>query len=215
MALIGILFDFDGVVVDSMHQHYDAWSNAFKEKDITFNKEEFFQLEGQGLNKIVKMLGEPHGLVKQDMLDIVEAKARYYYKSVQIRFYDYFMDMLNKLKNRSVPMGVVTGGNRTRVENTIESYLKGYFDALVTIDDVSNGKPHPEPFIRGAEKLQLNPEECIVIENAPLGIKSAKAAGTTVIAVKTTLTDKYLSEADYILDDFKMVEKKLNELLGN
>ena len=161
------------------------------------------------------MLGEPHGLVEQDMLDIVEAKARYYYKSVQIRFYDHFMDMLNNLRAKSVPMGVVTGGNRTRVENTIANYLEGYFDALVTIDDVTNGKPHPEPFLKGAEKLQLNPKECIVVENAPLGIKSAKAAGTTVIAVKTTLTDKYLSEADYILDDFKMVEKKLNELLGN
>lgn len=214
MSLKGILFDFDGVVVDSMHQHYDAWSNAFREKNITFAKEEFFQLEGQGLNKIVRMLGEPYGLVEQEMLDIIEAKARYYYKSVQIKFYDYFLSMLNNLKDKKIPMAVVTGGNRKRVEKTIEEYLKGYFNALVTIDDVTHGKPHPEPFLKGAEKLNLKPEECIVIENAPLGIKAAKAAGTTVIAVKTTLTDKYLAEADYILDNFKYVEKKINELVS-
>jgi beta-phosphoglucomutase len=196
-----------------MHQHYDAWSKAFEEKGIRFGKEDFFQLEGQGLNRIAQMLGEPHGLVEQDMLDVVEAKARFYYKAIQIKFYDYFLQMLNNLKEKNIPMAVVTGGNRKRVESTIEKHLSGYFDALVTIDDVSNGKPHPEPFLKGAEKLGLKAEECIVVENAPLGIKAAKAAGTTVIAVKTTLTDKYLSEADYILDDFQSVEKTINALL--
>ena len=112
-------------------------------------------------------------------------------------------------------MAVVTGGNRKRVENAIEEHLDGYFDALVTIDDVSNGKPHPEPFLKGAEKLNLKAEECIVVENAPLGIKAAKAAGTTVIAVKTTLSDKFLAQADYILNDFPAVEKKINQLLAD
>jgi beta-phosphoglucomutase len=215
MSLKGILFDFDGVVVDSMHQHYDAWSNAFKEKGVSFTKEEFFQLEGQGLNRIAQMIGEKHDLVEQDLLDVVEAKARFYYKSIKVRFYTYFMQMLNNLKAKDVPMAVVTGGNKKRVEATIEEHLNGYFNALVTIDDVSHGKPHPEPFLKGAEKLNLQPEECIVVENAPLGIKAAKAAGTTVIAVKTTLTDKYLSQADYILDDFQAVERTINKLMAD
>jgi len=214
MSLKGILFDFDGVAVDSMHQHYDAWSNAFKEKGISFGKEEFFQLEGQGLNKIARMIGEQHGLVEQDLLDVVEAKVRYYYKSIEIRFYDYFMEMLNHFREREIPMAVVTGGNKTRVQATVEEYFKDFFKALVTIDDVSNGKPHPEPFLKGAEKLALKPGECIVVENAPLGIKAAKAAATTVIAVKTTLTEKYLAEADYIADDFHQVEKTINQLLA-
>jgi len=214
MSLKGILFDFDGVVVDSMHQHYDAWSNAFKEKGVSFTKEEFFQLEGQGLNRIAHMIGEEHDLVEQDLLDVVEAKARFYYKSIKVQFYDYFLQMLNNLKAKDVPMAVVTGGNRKRVEDTIDKHLNGYFNALVTIDDVSHGKPHPEPFLKGAGKLNLLPEECIVVENAPLGIKAAKAAGTTVIAVKTTLTDKYLSQADYILDDFPAVEKTINQLMA-
>ena len=122
--------------------------------------------------------------------------------------------MLKNLKAKNVPMAVVTGGNKKRVEATIAEYLDGYFNAFVTIDDVSQGKPHPEPFLKGAEKLNLKPEECIVVENAPLGIKAACAAGTTVIAVKTTLTDEYLSQADYILDDFKTVEKTINQLMA-
>jgi len=214
MSIKGILFDFDGVVVDSMHQHYDAWSKAFEEKGISFSMEEFFQLEGQGLNTIARMLAEPHGLIEQDVLDIIEKKVRFYYKSDQFKLYDYFIEMLDNLKDKGIPLAVVTGGNKKRVKDTIDQHLNGYFNALVTIDDVSNGKPHPEPFLKGAEKLNLEPQECIVVENAPLGIKSAKAAGTIVIAVKTTLTGKYLSEADYVLDDFPMVEKTINQLLA-
>lgn len=214
MALKGILFDFDGVVVDSMHQHYDAWSKAFAEKNIFFEKEELFMLEGQGLSKIARMLAEPHGLIEQDVLDVIEEKARYYYKSVQIRFYDHFMQMLKFLRKEDVPMVVVTGGNRLRVEKTIHEYFDGFFTDLVTIDDVQNGKPHPEPFLKGAEKLGLKPQECIVIENAPLGIKAARAAQCTVIAIQTTLPEKYLSEADYIFETFNQVEEKLIGLLN-
>jgi len=214
MSLKGILFDFDGVVVDSMSQHYTAWSKAFAEKGVSFGSEEFLQLEGQGLSTIAMMIGEKHGLVEKDILDVVEAKARYYYQFDKVLFFDHFIEMLDKLKTQNIPMTVVTGGNRERVENVIENHLKGYFSALVTIDDVSNGKPHPEPFLKGAEKLALKPEQCIVVENAPLGIKAAKAAGAKVIAVKTTLPEKYLAEADFILDDFYLVEEKLNTLMA-
>lgn len=215
MSFKGILFDFDGVVVDSMHQHYDAWRDAFSEKKIIFSKEEFFQLEGQGISQIVKMLAEPHGLVEKEMLDIIEAKARYYYTFEKTLFYEYFLTMLENIKNIKIPMAVVTGGNKDRVLKTIKEHLEGYFQAVVTIDDVTNGKPHPEPFIKGAEKLGFEPQQCIVIENAPMGVKAAKAAGCKVIAIKTTLSEKFLSEADYVLSTFQQVEEKIFSLLAN
>jgi len=214
MSYKGVLLDFDGVVVDSMHQHYDAWSKAFAEKSIFFEKEEFFQLEGQGLPKIAKMLAEPHGLAEKDILDIIVEKVRYYYSSHKIQFYDYFLTMIQNLTSKNIPMVVVTGGQKERVFNVLDEYFNGFFENVITIDDVENGKPHPEPFIRGAEMLDLAPEECIVIENAPLGITSAKRAGCLVLAVKTTLSDKYLSEADYVLNTFQDVEKRLLSLLN-
>lgn len=209
----GVLFDFDGVVIDSMHQHYDAWSKAFAEKGITFSKESFFQLEGQGLPTIARMLGKPYGLQEKELLDIIEAKARHYYSFEKIKFYDSFFEVIDFLQSRNIPMAVVTGGNRDRVSVVIENYLKDYFSAIVTIDDVKNGKPDPEPFTKGAEMLFLNPAECIVIENAPLGIKAAKAAGCKVIAVKTTLTEEYLNQADLILNNFKAVKEQLLKLI--
>lgn len=214
MSLKGILFDFDGVVIDSMTQHYDAWSKAFAEKDVTFTKEYFFQLEGQGIETIAKMIGNNNGLSEQDTLDVISAKVRYYYKSVQIRFYDFFLEMIGGLKEKNIPMAVVTGGNKERVSRVIKEYLSGYFKDYITIDDVSHGKPHPEPFLKGADRLGLNPEECIVVENAPLGIQAGVNAGCTVIAVKTTLTEKYLDKAHFVVDDFSMLEKKINQLMS-
>lgn len=213
MKYKGILFDFDGVVVDSMHQHYEAWLKAFSVKGISFLKEDFFQLEGQGVGKIVRMLAEPHGLVEQEMLDLIESKGRHYYTLDKTKFYDYFLTMLANLKDKNVPMAVVTGGNKDRVIKVIEEHLSSYFTEIITINDVEHGKPHPEPFLKGAEKLGLKAEECIVVENAPLGIKSAKAAGCKVIAIKTTLTEKFLKEADFILNTFNEVEEKLLSLL--
>jgi beta-phosphoglucomutase len=213
MAYKGILFDFDGVAVDSMHQHYDAWSKAFAEKNVVFEKEDFFQLEGQGLPKIARMLGEQHGLAEREILDIVVNKVRYYYSLHKTQFYDYFLTMIQNLKNKKIPMAVVTGGQRERVFAILEEYFSGVFKNAVTIDDVKNGKPHPEPFLKGAEMLDLDPKECIVIENAPLGITSAKKAGCLVLAVKTTLTEKYLGEADFIYNTFQEVEEKLFSLL--
>ena len=213
MSYKGILFDFDGVVIDSMHQHYDAWSKAFAERNISFTKEAFLQLEGQGLPTIAHMLGEPYGLQEKELLDIIEAKARYYYSFEKIKFYDHFLNLLKILQKKKIPMAVVTGGNKDRVEQVINKHLDGFFKAIVTIDDVTNGKPHPEPFLKGAEKLGLKPQECIVVENAPLGIKAAKAAGCKVIAIKTTLSEKFLSQADIIVEDFVDLEGQLKLLL--
>jgi len=123
--------------------------------------------------------------------------------------------MIQNLKNNDTPMAVVTGGQRERVFSILDEYFSGVFKNAVTIDDVENGKPHPEPFIKGAEMLELDPKECIVVENAPLGITSAKRAGCLVITVKTTLTEKYLAEADFICDTFQEVEKKLFSVLLN
>ncbi len=213
MSYKGILFDFDGVAVDSMHQHYDAWSKAFAEKNISFKKEDFFQLEGQGLPKIARMLGEQHGLAEQDILDIVVKKVRYYYSLHKTLFYNHFITMIQNLKSKNIPMAVVTGGQRERVFTILQEYFNGVFKNAVTIDDVENGKPHPEPFLKGAEMLGLDPKECIVVENAPLGIASAKSAGCCVLAIMTTLPEKYLSEADFVFGTFQEIEEKANSLL--
>ncbi len=212
--LKGLLFDFDGVVVDSMEQHYEAWAAAFASYNITINRKAFFLMEGQGMQTIATLLAKQHGLDSKKIISVVKNKAEHFYSHHELRFYDYFLTMLQNLKSKDIPMAVVTGGHRERVREVIDTHLSHFFDALITIDDVKNGKPEPEPFLAGAQKLSLAPEECIVIENAPLGIQAAKAAGCPVVAVKTTLGVMELAQADFIAVDFKEVEMVLNAWIG-
>ena len=116
------------------------------------------------------------------------------------------------LKKKLIKTAIITGANRARLDELLAGHLKGFFEIAVTSDDVTNTKPFPEPYLKGAALLKLSPADCLVIENAPLGIRSAKEAGMTVIAVRTTLPDKYLRQADYIVDDLIGVRKLLTDV---
>ncbi len=214
MKYKGVLLDFDGVVLKSMEQHYDAWSRVFAEKGTRIERKVFYRMEGQGINTIARQLAEHYNLNPDETEEWVTAKVRYYYQQEKAEFYPYFREMLKNLNDRSVPLAVVTGGNKQRVKSTIDKHLDGRFDALVSFDDVENGKPHPEPFLRGAEKLGLPASECIVIENAPLGIRSARDAGCHVIAITTTLPAEELDGAHTIVNDFRQAEEILQKLLA-
>ncbi len=208
-----VIFDFDGVVVKSMEQHFAAWQKAFAEKNVHIHPDDFFILEGQGVHIIAHALGKKNGLRENDVEEVIQRKMNYYNQFMQLEFYEYFKEMLAHLRERGIPMGVVTGGNRLRVEKIINEHFSDEFIALVTVDDIERGKPHPDPFLKGAELMGLPAKECVVVENAPLGIEGAKKAGMTVIAVTTTLPPEKLQQADYIARDFKQVERLILSLI--
>ena len=110
-------------------------------------------------------------------------------------------------------LAIVTGGGRDRVQRLIDEYFRGVFDAVITSDDVQHTKPYPEPYLKAAEKLKVAPANCVVIENAPLGIRSAKRAGMHVIAIETTLDRQFLKEADQITKDMFQVRSALENLI--
>jgi len=213
LSIKGILFDFDGVVVKSMEQHFAAWQKAFAEKGVRITQDEFFILEGQGIYTISSLLGKQHGLSDEDIDYVRERKLNYYNQFMTIEFYDYFPEMLARLHNKNIPMGIVTGGVRARVTKIVDDYFNGEFSAIVTVDDVKRGKPFPDPFLKGAEMLHLAPAECVVLENAPMGIRAAVDAGMTVIAITTTLPEEKLQQAHHIAHNFREVENILNRLL--
>ena len=109
-------------------------------------------------------------------------------------------------------MAVVTGGDRGRIIPFAKKYLNGYFSGFVCSDDVKNTKPIPEPYLKGLEILRSDANECLVIENAPLGIKAAKSAGIKTIAIETTLNKNYLQEADFIVQSFPEVQSAIKEM---
>ena len=211
----GILFDLDGVLVKSMEQHLAAWQYAFRNFNIEIKAKDFYQLEGRGVKSVVADLTARYGLDPDLGPQIARTKISRYKEIFKAEFYEGLFPLLDFLKENKIKMAVVTGGDRNRVQQLLEKYLKGYFDGLVSADDVRNTKPYPEPYLRGAELIGLRPEECLVIENAPLGIRAAKQAGTFVIGVQTTVGAAVLHEADIVLTDIEAVRKYLVNLFSD
>ena len=95
----------------------------------------------------------------------------------------------------------------------LESYgLIEYFQAIVTSDDVTETKPSPQPYLIAAAQIDENSTDCVVIENAPLGIRSGKSAGMKVIGITTTLNAHHLRDADVVVSDFKELLSALKKL---
>ncbi len=114
---------------------------------------------------------------------------------------------------KSIPdgrWGVVTSGTRPLATNRLQYCGLPVPEVLVTSDDVTNGKPHPEPYLKGAEKLGLLPAECLVIEDAPAGIQSARAGGMKVIGLASTYGAEKLVQADAVVKELGRIQVSLN-----
>lgn len=209
MKYEAVLFDLDGVLLKSMEQHLKAWQHAFSRFKAKVNENDFFQLEGRGVRSVVEILTKKYGIDPKFRQDLIDDKIAYYDTKFKAEFYDGIYTLLNTLRYNNIKMGVVTGGRRDRVETIVTDYFKDYFSAIVTSDDVKNTKPYPEPYLKGAKLLHTQPEHCVVIENAPMGIKAGNAAGMTVIAISTTLNKGYLQEADVITHSFSEIQQHL------
>ncbi|MCK5454284.1 MAG: HAD family phosphatase [Calditrichia bacterium] len=208
-----ILFDFDGVLVQSMEDHYQGWRKALEKFGIEMNPEVLYMMEGQGVKAVAHELTRKYNLPVETTPDIIKDKQDHYNKIKKIRFYPNLLEVLNWAKEKQLKLGVVTGGKRGRVMETLQSFgLSEYFQAIVTSDDVGETKPSPQPYSLAASILETDPEECIVIENAPLGIRSGKSAGMKVIGLTTTLNSHYLKEADVVVGDFKELLAALKRL---
>jgi sugar-phosphatase len=106
--------------------------------------------------------------------------------------------------------GVVTSGTRLLATERLHLFGIPIPKVMVTADDVVNGKPHPEPYLKGAKLLGANPAECLVIEDAPAGIKSAHASGMKVIALSSTYPAAALREADMVISKLQRIQVSLN-----
>ena len=114
---------------------------------------------------------------------------------------------------RSIPegrWGVVTSGSRLLATNRLRFCGLPVPEVLVTSDDVTHGKPHPEPYLKGAGRLGFSPADCLVIEDAPAGIQSARAAGTTVIGITSTYGVSALEQANAVIRKLGQIEVTVN-----
>ena len=197
-----VLFDMDGVLYDSMPAHVQAWYEVMSAIGIPTSKVEYYLHEGRtGSSTIQLYFNEAFGrdATEEEIAVLYERKTRRFLElSIQPQPMPGALEVLQKVKTMGLQRIVVTGSGQNTLFEELDAYYPGYFDKnlLVTAYDVQYGKPHPEPYLRGLKKGNLLPEEAIVIENAPLGIESARAAGIYTVAVNTgPLPDSVFWEA--------------------
>jgi beta-phosphoglucomutase len=209
-----ILFDMDGVLVDSMPDHAEAWKQAFATIGISIERKDIYELEGSNHNQIVELIFkrfDRKGTV-EEIRDLSRKKIKIFNQIEHVRPFGEILELLPVLKQK-YKLAVVSGSNRETVHNIINTFFPDTFQIIIDGDDVNKSKPAPEPYLKAVEKLRVPKEHCIVIENAPLGIRSAKEAGLRCIAIPTYLDRECLKEADVIANNHRELGRILFEEL--
>lgn len=209
-----ILFDMDGVITQTMPLHCRVWKKIFSEEGIHLTKYQIYEREGQkGLESVREIFALNNIPFDSPRAVKMLKKKETLFKSLrhQTRFIPYVRTFVRSLRSKGLNLALVSGTSRHEINHLLSADFLANFPVIVSGTDVNNGKPHPEPYLKALEALRLDKQQAIVIENAPYGIASAKAAGLTCFAVQTSLPASYLSKADFIFRDIKSIAKFLQE----
>ena len=198
-----ILFDLDGTLAQTMEFHYDAWRKSMLHYGIDLAPEDYYPLEGTNLYELAKKLFVLHKLNGCDEKELVNSKEKYYLDTNKFVLYPGVVELLDDIKSNDIKLGLVTARLRNSLNCTAPLEFLKIFDSIITGNDTNEGKPSPQPFLKAAKKLGAMPEDCIAVENAPLGVASARNAKIYCIAICNTVESSYLSEANEVVESFK------------
>jgi beta-phosphoglucomutase len=197
-----IIFDMDGVVLDSMPTHLLTWQQTLSPLGIDLNAEDLYPLEGVPTEATARRLTEKflgQACSEEEARCLAGAKRTLFRQIFRPALVPGIAPLLHDLNGRGYRLGLVTGSARSVVEESlVPTGVADLFQAVVAGDQVARGKPHPEPYRTAANQLGLSPSECLAVENAPLGIRSARAAGMRCVALETTLPAERLPGADRV-----------------
>ena len=209
--LEAIIFDMDGVLFDSPKYVYKALNRILESYDVHVGREKQKEYMGRSLRDQIALIKEDFGIDEE--FDLEELSDRM--NKIQLELMEgsidpnqQILDLVEEAKEDKVKVGVATSSNRKRAEELLEMVdIVDKLDQLITVEQVENHKPSPDIYIKASERLGVKPENCVVFEDAPHGIKAAKKAGMEVVGFKTDYhSEKELSEADLIISDFSGIK---------
>ena len=196
-----VLWDLDGVLVDSAQFHYQAWHRLFGELGRSLSEDEFGRSFGLRNDLVLRdLLGE---MPEEEVKRLSERKEALFRQHAAGRVVALpgAIELVKRARGRGLRMALVTSTPRENIDFVLKQVsLAGAFDAVVAAEDVSRGKPDPEGYLLAARSLGVAAERCLVIEDAPGGIEGARRAGMRSLAVTTTHSREELAGADVIVD---------------
>ena len=178
----GLVFDCDGTLVNSMEYFFNGWETLCKKHELVFSKDRFYSLAGTPVRKIVEIILEDNNKTIQDSwIDSFIGEKREFHKSRREKG-DFPTEITCVTKivkdlHGKIPMAVASSGAKVFVHEDLQQHdLIKYFDAIVTVEDVENGKPAPDLFLEACKRIKIEPTCCLGYEDANIGIQSLHAA---------------------------------------
>jgi HAD superfamily hydrolase (TIGR01509 family) len=205
-------FDMDGVLFDSMPNHAIAWEEVMKQHDLPFTVRDCYLNEGRTGESVIReaMWKARHRDATAEEIEAIYAEKSAYFTMLEQQSggtatIPGVAQVLQHVEECGDQIWVVTGSGMRSLLDNLNSVLPAVFhpERMITAFDVVKGKPDPEPYLKAWERSGLKKEQCFVVENAPLGVRSGKAAGLTVYAVNTgilTREDLLQAGADRVFD---------------
>ena len=216
--LRAVIFDFNGIIVDDEPIHFELFRRVLNEERITLTEEEYYArylgFDDRGaFTAAYREHGQPLSQPKLD--ELIERKAAYYREDIKtkMRVFPGVESLIPNLA-RKLPLAIASGALRNEIEIILSSIgLFNEFRAIISAEDVGQGKPEPEIFFKALAQLNtfldgepaISANECLVIEDSKEGVRGARRAGMKCLAVTNSHPPELLAEADSILDSLEGV----------
>jgi len=212
-----VIWDMDGVIVDTARYHLKAWQEVFRKRGVNFTEADFRRTFGQRNDTIIKtVLGRE--VSQEEMNAIAKEKEESFRRSIEQKLKPLpgVIELMTSVKERGFQMALASSAPIENIQLVSQTLgISDCFESIISDKDVTEGKPNPQVFLLAAERLGVGPRDCIVIEDAVAGVTAAKRAGMYCLAVTSTHPRQSLMAADLVVDTLEAISADDIERLFN
>jgi HAD superfamily hydrolase (TIGR01509 family) len=210
-----VLFDMNGVIISDESIHESAFKETAKSFGVKLTHQNYLNLCAGKTDRLGYQNIAEYFEKELPIEQLIVEKAKLYKKifPTKKKACEGVTDLIKKLSDHYI-LAVTSGASKEEIKLVLQEFeLSKYFKIIISADDIRHSKPNPEPYLITCEQLQLRPQECVVIEDSPSGVISAKTAGCHCIGITSTHTKEELHECDLIINSFTEINAKMmNEI---
>jgi len=208
--LQAVLWDMDGVLIDSRAAHYNAFLEAFEKYGVDVKSEEYHDVFGMPNDQIIQLM--TGGSLAPELVAEIDREKDVCFRDIfasQAKLTEGVQEWLGEFKNNGIRQAVASSGSRENIRSVLEALqIQSYFSAIASGDECP-GKPDPAVFLAAARKLNVEAHHCLVIEDSLVGVQAASAAGIRCVAITTSYPRELLSGASMVIEEFSESNLKL------